>query len=366
MKKIVVAGPVGSPGGLQTHNAELRRFLAAEGHDVFSVDVPLADSDLNELRSHSSERAFVVNGAASSGAVKAKNWFAAMGAVRRFRPHILISVSNGYGYAMLGLAAPRGCFTVRTEVTDNWRNRDPLHEIMARIYSATAVQSPRLLIAQREKISANHRMAILPCFAGIQPNGALSSAPDRSQPLKLAFFGRLAANKGLIELVEAIASGAIPENASVDLWGAGPMASRIEPLISQRSLENVVRLRGRFPSGPEFSQLLASYHGLLLPSQYSEGLPLILLEAASVGLPFLTCDVGAISDCTLDNPDATVIPIGAEALQGGLRHWCSRLEAGDFNPGRLQAWYERYHSREVHENLWRQMLNEPADYFRRA
>ena len=45
---------------------------------------------------------------------------------------------------------------------------------------------------------------------------------------------------------------------------------------------------------------MSSYDCLILPS-FNEGLPLVLIECLSIGIPFITTKVGAIEDLLIKN-----------------------------------------------------------------
>lgn len=366
--KIVVAGPVGGNGGLQTHHEELIEFLKREGHEVAELDVcisnDLREIDVKKAKKASAEKIFVGFEKGSARRFnKLIDWIRAAGRLRRFQPDVLVSVSNGYGYAFLGFLAHKNCFTVRTEVTDSWKKGARLHEIMARAYKVTAVQSPALMRAQKEKLSLRKPLGVLPCFSRMDVNSFVASPPFKSERLRLAFFGRLAQNKGLIEILSVLSDVRDQVDLSLDIWGGGVMQSQLEQFIKENELESIVTLKGFYPGGSDFPPLLASYHGLVLPSQYSEGLPLVLLEAASVGLPFLSCDIGAIRDCEIDNPDCMIVQPDSASLREGLIRWCKALEAGQFDPYRLKSWFSKYHSRAVYEHIWRSMLTERYQFF---
>jgi glycosyltransferase involved in cell wall biosynthesis len=366
--KIVVAGPVGGKGGLQTHYEELIEFLRRDGHEVAELDVCISN-DLNKLNLKTAADTENVKIRVGFGAGSARrfnklmDWIRAAGRLRRFKPEVLISVSNGYGYAFLGYMAPKNCFSVRTEVTDSWKKGALLHEIMARAYQVTAVQSPALMRAQKEKLSSSKPLAVLPCFSRMDVNEAVARKPAKAERLRLAFFGRLAQNKGLIEILTVLSERQGQLELSLDIWGGGVMLPHLEYFIKENKLEGTVALKGAYPGGDALPPLLASYHGLVLPSQYSEGLPLVLLEAASVGLPFLSCDIGAISDCEDDNPDCRIVQPDIASLGDGFFRWCKALESGEFEPKRLKSWFSKYHSRAVYEHIWRSMLTERHKFF---
>lgn len=72
----------------------------------------------------------------------------------------------------------------------------------------------------------------------------------------------------------------------LDLIGDGPLRRQVENEVARLNLEGVVRLQGL---QDDVASWMRGAHLLLLPS-LSEGAPRVLLEAAAVGLPFLTSD----------------------------------------------------------------------------
>ncbi len=134
-------------------------------------------------------------------------------------------------------------------------------------------------------------------------------------------MGRLVPIKGLAATLDALAS-----MASVELWIAGEGPER-------RALEAKARERGaraRFfgtVTGERKAELFAAADALILPSRRerggrTEGLPTILLEAASAGLPIVASDVGGIGEVFENERNALLIP-PSDAF--ALRHALERL-----------------------------------------
>lgn len=136
----------------------------------------------------------------------------------------------------------------------------------------------------------------------------------------LLFVGRLASNKGLLELVEAFAPLARAQrDLSLVLVGEdGGMRAPVEARIRALDLAGRVRLTGFV----EDERLLASaFHEarlFVLPSEY-EAFGLVLLEALAQGTPVLASSVGGIPE-VLDGGRAgrLVPPKDVPALRGAL------------------------------------------------
>jgi glycosyltransferase involved in cell wall biosynthesis len=93
-------------------------------------------------------------------------------------------------------------------------------------------------------------------------------------------------------------------------------------------------------------------------------LPLVLLEAMSCGLPFVSTNVGAIPDAARGNPDAILVEPEARSIADGVRSLCERLVTGGFNPSRQREFFLKNFSNESFGERWRTMLADPEAFFR--
>ena len=134
-------------------------------------------------------------------------------------------------------------------------------------------QSARLLTLNKEQArvisaSTGKVVDVVPNFVG--------TGTQRKPEERWAYVGRLAADKGILELLEVW-----PSDEPLDVFGEGDLGEH---------------LRGRFGEQPNVSfagkvsrnDLLArlgAYRGLIVPSQWSEGLPTVILEALARGVP---------------------------------------------------------------------------------
>jgi len=141
--------------------------------------------------------------------------------------------------------------------------------------------------------------------------------PRRSGPVRIGSVGRLVPVKGFDVLIEAARSLAPDVDAEYVVVGEGP---------ERGALENQARgLPITFPGGlhdpAQVADFLRTLDVFVLPSR-SEGLPNVVLEAASCGLPVVATRApgieGAAADARLVEPDdATAL---AEALRAQVQH----------------------------------------------
>jgi glycosyltransferase involved in cell wall biosynthesis len=122
---------------------------------------------------------------------------------------------------------------------------------------------------------------------------------DRVQlniPARLLYAGRLSPEKGIDTLLKSIVL-LKNKNIDVELWiaGNGYLRNDIEKFINDNHLNGKVKLLGQIPWGEELFNIMRNADILILPS-YTEGLPLVLLDAMSQSLPVVASKVGGIPE----------------------------------------------------------------------
>jgi glycosyltransferase involved in cell wall biosynthesis len=261
--------------------------------------------------------------------------------------------------------AGSNCFRILQIVTDDFSSHTTgFHSILAS-FDAIGAQTPALKQAVESASGSPPPVAVLPCFhqIAVVPS-SIPSGPPVELGIRLAYFGRLARNKGLHLLLQAIDQLAVPSLTTLDLWGTGPVQLELEQMLYNfPSIASCVSLKGQYPCDREYIELLASYHGLILPSQACEGLPLVLLEAASVGLPILTTRVGGIGDFAEGNPDVLTIDLGLPALRAGLKGFLAQIHRQSFQRSRQQTYFARHYSRTTIEQSWSLILCDAPRFF---
>lgn len=103
------------------------------------------------------------------------------------------------------------------------------------------------------------------------------------------FAGRLAEEKGILDLIDAWRSNPLPD-LGLRIAGSGPLMGQIAA-----SAPDGVELLGQVDGG-HMRELLLSARALVFPSRWYEGQAMILLEALSAGLPIVFPQIGAIPE----------------------------------------------------------------------
>lgn len=174
----------------------------------------------------------------------------------------------------------------------------------------------------------------LPNGIDCRPFARVPTVRSRSDlPLRIAYIGRLAREKGLYELLQAIRL-AVHLGVDVRLIVAGEGAEA--DALHRYAVALGIASRVSF-TGPVFGEAKVRMLGMAdvaaLPS-YAEGLPYALLEAMAAGIPVLATPVGAIPDVVSDGLHGYLVPardpaalaeaIARFAADRGKLSWMSR------------------------------------------
>ena len=124
---------------------------------------------------------------------------------------------------------------------------------------------------------------------------------DVSGSYKFLLMGRMIADKGLYEYVEA-ARIVRQKYACAEFLLLGPIWSENPTAVSEEQLkkwnsEGVVTYLG---ATNEVKQYISQVDCVVLPSKYREGVPFALMEGASMGRPLIATDIPGCRDVVID------------------------------------------------------------------
>lgn len=211
------------------------------------------------------------------------HWLAPMGLVGA-----AISRHSGKPLGIVAHSGPPGPFRV-------W----PFDRLLR--YVVTSARSTACVSASvREQVSRgvagalmSDRLPVIPL--GIDLRAGTASAPSRDRPLRLLFVGRLVGLKGVDVLVRAAAR--VP-GIDVNVLGDGPERSSLRALAEKLGVP--VRFSGEADvDGARRAMQAADL--LVVPSRCGrlgrqEGLPRVLVEAWSCGLPVVASATGGLTE----------------------------------------------------------------------
>ena len=155
---------------------------------------------------------------------------------------------------------------------------------LARLMSASGLDPERIHVVPSGVVPGDGRMPL--------PDGA-----ERDGRPRVLFVGRLAEQKGVRYLLEAVARMQT-RDIDVCLVGDGPERAMLHDLVDRLGVGDRVSFLG-FQPHDAVPALMGTADVLVLPSVYEE-LGSVLVEAMHAGLPIVASDTGGIADAVGD------------------------------------------------------------------
>lgn len=261
---------------------------------------------------------------------------------------------------MLGLIAHlltrkgKGVFSVGIYGTDTSNVFFRTESLKHRLYTlisrfilprATAIQTDGPETVDRLRAAYGDKVFFKPMIpANIDVLGARDHVSSEGL-LKILFIGRFVAQKNIPLLVDVIeqTNRQIPGKVHFTAVGTGPEHDWFKGEIGTRGLLGVCSVLGAV-SREEVADLVVNHDALLIVSYY-EGFPRVFMEAAVVGMPVITTDVGGVKDLIVDGESGFVWPQGSSAqeiAQSIKRLAEDRALLASFSSAIRKRWQEMY------------------------
>ncbi|MCF7844304.1 MAG: glycosyltransferase family 4 protein [Kiritimatiellales bacterium] len=135
----------------------------------------------------------------------------------------------------------------------------------------------------------------------------------------VAFCGRLVPNKGLPELIRAVA---MLNGARLVVVGDGPMRTKYEDLAQSLDLQDRVTFLGWLPTLEAVLGAVASSNIFVMCSK-SEGGPRSVLEAMGIGMPVIATPVGVVPEIIKDGVNGLITDGSEKDLAEKIRYLLS-------------------------------------------
>jgi len=124
---------------------------------------------------------------------------------------------------------------------------------------------------------------------------------DRFQPNYdsqdcIVCVSRLSQEKGVFTLLQAMKE--LPDK-KLKLIGSGPLQKKVRLFIEENKIDNVDYLGAKY--GEELFNIMAKAKFIVVPSEWYENYPMVVLEAMALGKPVLASGIGGLNDMVEEN-----------------------------------------------------------------
>jgi glycosyltransferase involved in cell wall biosynthesis len=277
----------------------------------------------------------------------APHFFRAAGEIadylRRVKADVLLC--SGYKPDVIGWLAGRRAGVPAVAIAHGWtaatlkvRLNEALDRWVLRRMACTVCVSEAMAVKVRRAGVPPDRVAVIrnaidaAAFDQPDPAGrrALHGLFDIPRSRVVGAAGRLSPEKGFDVLVEAAARVTAAEpGVGFALFGDGPLRGALARLVAARSLGHRFVLGG---FRADLHRLLPHFDVAVLPS-YTEGLPVVVLEAMAAGVPVVATAVGGTPEAVEDGVQGYLVPPGdpaalADRILRVLRSEPGRLTLG--------------------------------------
>ena len=216
------------------------------------------------------------------------------------------------------LGGPRWSFTAHgTGEFDNPKLIGLSEKILRCAFAVAVCSYGRAQLYRQVEPTQWHKIHVVHC--GIDSTFADAPIVAGELPRRLVCVARLSPEKGYTVLMEAarlLAEQGI--DFELILAGDGVLRPKIEALIAKFALVDKVRITG-WISGRRVRDTIVAARALVLAS-FSEGVPLVLMEAMALRRPVIATFVGGIPELVVPGRHGWLIPAGdACALAEAMR-----------------------------------------------
>ncbi len=177
------------------------------------------------------------------------------------------------------------------------RSRGSYTNLVDRYIALTKFAASRMIAGGFDQ----HRIVLKPNFLPAPPDIGLGNGGYA------IFVGRLSAEKGLLTLLQAWQD---LNDLPLKIVGDGPLRSELTAKAKARALP--VEFLG-YRSRTEILELVRGAVLQLVPSEWYEGFPMVILEAYACGTPVVASTIGSLDEIVIEGMTGRKFPPGSPA-----------------------------------------------------
>ncbi len=339
MKVVHVTLRFDAPGGTETNVHELSRRQRAAGDDVEVFASDLYDEAQWDRRSNYRP---VVDGVPVHRFPVRKRMIPRLtmpmmvgliDALADSGADVIHAHSHRYGHVLQSTAVSDRLgipLVISTSYHPADRREPPINRALLRcqdhFFGMTAYRTARAVVVQSElearllrEFAPARKIRIVPPGVDLAEWQGGGEAPSPALGLPPAYFvyaGRVASNKGLPHLVEALARLAPAERLPVVFlgkdWGE---RAELEARARERGVSDLLVWLGHVPDRRDYRAVLRGARALVLPSEW-EAYGFVLLEAMAARTPIVATRAGAVPEVLGEGTRGLLVPYGDPAALG--------------------------------------------------
>jgi glycosyltransferase involved in cell wall biosynthesis len=245
--------------------------------------------------------------------------------VRHLHVHYLHTPASVVRYAAL-LTGRTWTFSAHAKdiwTTPDWEKREKMAEAHWGVTCTAQGASNLQSLSRPEQVSLVYHGLDLSRFPAPPESRPARDGSDPLDPLRIVSIGRAVAKKGYGDLIQALA--ALPQDLH---WrfvhvGGGELLNSLKKQAQEAGMASKVAFLGS-KAQPEIIALLREADLFVLPSKEArsgdrDGLPNVIMEAASQGLAIVATDFAGIPEFIRNDLEGQLVPPGDwEALSNAL------------------------------------------------
>lgn len=274
----------------------------------------------------------------------------------------LISVQDTYFLAIIGLIIARK-YQVKLEIQIHGFEK---YNLLRRIISTYVIKnsdqirvvSYRLKKQIQDKYNVpENKIVVLPVYSSQAFCGEWTKNYRNHKPFTFLSVNRLVPVKNVALQINSIAelSKKYPD-LRLNILGDGPERDNLEKMVQNLRLDNNIKFFGQIDNLDNFYKEA----DVFILTSYSEGWGLVIIEAASYGLPIIMTDVGCAGEVIQDMVNGLIIENNINSCSGAMEKlvmdYHLRKKLGEQAKLFIKSHFDKQKSFNLYKHAWERLL----------